>query len=147
MMNHSMSSNESMIVMALCMILAGFFSGMNAFVNDISDVRFNLNDFYMSVMMIGGMFFFMSIYYKSIKLALVGIGVILIALLLIRKQLFINTERFIQSMIPHHSMAIMMSKRFLEKKKSREIGDLAQNIISTQKDEIQFMKEFVKNIT
>jgi len=46
-MNEShMSSNESIIVMSICMIIAGIISGMNSFVDKPDDYRLNINDFY-----------------------------------------------------------------------------------------------------
>lgn len=143
MMNH-MESNESIIVMSLSMILAGLFSGMNAFVDKMDDVRFNINDLYMSFMMIGLMFLFMSIYYKSKKLFLFGILVVTLTFFFLRNQFFIHSQQFIQSMIPHHSMAIMMSKRIMDKQEDlpKEIKKLVENIIQTQRKEIQIMKKY-----
>ncbi len=141
---HHMSSNESIWVMSIAMILAGLFSGMNAFVNKVEDIRFNINDLYMSFMMIGGMFFFMSIYYQSRKMLLFGIIMIILSLILIRNQWFVNQTNFVRSMIPHHSMAIMMSRKYLEKEEKRRsdpLNDLLRKIIQTQEDEIAYMKE------
>jgi uncharacterized protein (DUF305 family) len=42
-------------------------------------------------------------------------------------------------MIPHHSMAIHMSKKLLEKKNN--IKPFLQEIITTQENEINFMKK------
>jgi len=42
-------------------------------------------------------------------------------------------------MIPHHSMAVHMSKRLLEK--DNNIQKFLQNIVSNQSDEINFMKK------
>ncbi len=136
-----MDSNESIIVMIVCMILAGTISGMNSFVNKIEDVRFNINDFYMSLMMIGLMFILMSVYYKSKKLFLVGFITTCITLYLLRNQIFVNKNNFINSMIPHHSMAVMMSKKFLEKDNNNmEFSIFLKKIIETQDKEILFMK-------
>ncbi len=143
--NH-MSSNESIIVMSICMILAGTISGMNSFVNNINDVRLNINDFYMSLMMIGIMFILMSIYYKSMKLFIFGTIVSIFTFILLRNQIFVNEYNYITSMIPHHSMAIMMSKKLLNKINvpiSEDIELLAKNIIDSQEKEIEIMKNNV----
>ena len=42
-------------------------------------------------------------------------------------------------MIPHHSMAIHMSKKLLEK--NNNIKPFLQDIISTQENEIDFLKK------
>jgi len=46
-------------------------------------------------------------------------------------------------MIPHHSMAVHMSKQLLNKNKNNNIGiqDFLKNIIKTQEKEIDFMKD------
>ncbi len=143
--NHSnhMSSNESIIVMSICMILAGIISGMNSFVNNINDFRLNINDFYMSLMMVGLMFIFMALYYKSVKLFIFGTIVSIFTFILLRNQIFVNEYNYITSMIPHHSMAIMMSKKLLNKINvpiSEDIELLAKNIIDSQEKEIEIMK-------
>lgn len=141
-MNH-MATNESIIVMSLSMILAGIFSGMNAFVNKPQDIRLNINDFYMSLMMIGLMFVFMSVYYKSLKLFIFGGIVSIITFVMIRRQMFVNKRRYIESMIPHHSMAVMMSKELLKKNEdlTGELRGFVENIITTQEKEIEFMEK------
>ena len=138
-----MSSNESILVMSISMLLAGLFSGMNSFANNIHDIRFNINDIYMSFMMIGLMFLFMSIYYQSSKLCIFGILVSSITFVFIRNQYFVNESNFIQSMIPHHSMAVMMSQKLLDKKidLQPQTKSLVDNIISSQKKEIEIMKK------
>jgi hypothetical protein len=139
-----MESNESILIMSFCMILAGFFSGMNAFVNKIDDVRFNINDLYMSLMMIGLMFIFMSIFYKSKKLFLIGILVSTLTFFFLRNQIFVNSNQFFQSIIPHHSMAVMMSKQIIDKKEKlpQQMHVLVEDIIQTQENEIHFMKKY-----
>lgn len=143
-MNHKhnhMDSNESIIVMAICMILAGTISGMNSFVNNINDMRLNINDFYMTLMMVGLMFILMSIYYKSVKLFIFGTIVTILTFILLRNQIFVNEYNYVTSMIPHHSMAIMMSKKLLNKNiyLSNNIKLLSKNIIDSQEKEIEIM--------
>ncbi len=140
--NH-MDSNESIIIMTICMILAGTISGMNSFVNNINDIRLNINDFYMSLMMVGLMFILMAMYYKSIKLFIFGVIVTILTFILLRNQVFVNEYNYITSMIPHHSMAILMSKKLLNKLDvpiSEDIELLAKNIIDSQEKEIEIMK-------
>jgi uncharacterized protein (DUF305 family) len=66
---------------------------------------------------------------------------------MIRNQSFISPSQYITGMIPHHSMAITMSKRLLEKgynlenKKYIELKKLLLNIISTQEREIDILKK------
>lgn len=50
--------------------------------------------------------------------------------------------RFINAMIPHHEGAILMGKDSLNKSKRPEITKLAEDIISSQKAEIEQMKKW-----
>lgn len=50
--------------------------------------------------------------------------------------------RFINAMIPHHEGAITMAQDALSKSKHPEIKQLAQNIITSQKAEIEQMKQW-----
>ena len=142
-MNHSMSSTESILVMTISMILAGTLFGMNIFVNDIKNIRFNINDFYMSIVMTGFMFIFMSLYYHQMKLFIYGCILSIIGFILARNQFFVNKYLFIQSMIPHHSMAIFMSQTYQQNHKniSSKMNTLLENIIQTQIKEINILKD------
>jgi uncharacterized protein (DUF305 family) len=47
-------------------------------------------------------------------------------------------------MIEHHSMAILTSNKILEKTDNYNIAKLAKNILQTQEDEINVMKDLLK---
>jgi uncharacterized protein (DUF305 family) len=51
-------------------------------------------------------------------------------------------EAFIDAMIPHHQSAIYMAQVASEKSKIPEIKELAQNIVSAQKQEIEQMRRW-----
>jgi hypothetical protein len=126
------------------MILAGLLSTMNMWANKIDDIRFSLNDFYMIGLMVGWMILFMAIYYKDIYPFLVGLILVLFNFYAIRTQLFINEKQYLLGMIPHHSMAVLMSKRLLEKGDvTPKIKNFVNNIIKNQSEEIQFMKDIL----
>ena len=134
--------------MCIFTILAGMISGMNSFVDKTDDLRLNINDFYMSSMMNGLMFIFMAIYYKSIKLFIVGFVITIVTFIFLRYQIFVDEYQYTKSMIPHHSMAIMMSKKLLLNKSiliSDDIKLLANNIIDSQENEIEILKKNTLN--
>ncbi len=61
-------------------------------------------------------------------------------------QVLINRSQYFTGMIPHHSMAILTSKKILENDKTlndRE-KEFIRNIIKTQENEIKNMKTFIK---
>jgi uncharacterized protein (DUF305 family) len=49
---------------------------------------------------------------------------------------------FIDAMIPHHQSAIEMAQVTLENSENPEIKELAENIASAQKQEIEQMKQW-----
>lgn len=128
--------------MFVIMILSGILSTMNIWVNDVSDIRFSLNDLYMTLLMNGWMFLFMGLYYKEIPILCLGIFLVMLNLWCIRTQFMVTGEQYIMGMIPHHSMAVLMSKRLLEKGPTG-IDVFVQNIIKTQESEIKYMKTLV----
>lgn len=74
-----------------------------------------------------------------------SVGILLvIAIYLYRTQKYITDKQYLEEMIEHHSMALLTSKRILEKTDDYNITKLAKNIIQTQEEEITFMKELVR---
>ena len=125
--------------MSIIMILAGLLSTMNMWVDKLSDIRFSLNDIYMVGLMKGWMLFFMGLWYSYTKGAIYGLIVVLVFYLAIRYQIFVSEKDYLNGMIPHHSMAIHMSKRLKEKENS--VQPLLDSIINGQEQEIELMKQ------
>jgi uncharacterized protein (DUF305 family) len=48
-------------------------------------------------------------------------------------------------MIEHHSMGIFTSEEIVNKTNDYNVAKLAKNIIQTQKDEINIMRELLRN--
>ena len=48
-------------------------------------------------------------------------------------------------MIPHHSMAILMSKKII-KDQSQLLNKFVSNIIMTQEKEIEYMKQLIRQM-
>lgn len=130
------------VVMFFISIISGLLTTMNVWVDRYDDVRFSLNDFYMAILMSGWMILLMGIYYKELYPILIGLVIIIIFFWCIRVQLMVDTKQYITGMIPHHSMAVHMSKKLLEKGSS-SIHPFVKNIILTQEKEIEYMKEIM----
>ena len=132
--------------MFFIMILSGLLSTMNIWVDKLDDVRFSINDAYMILLMIGWMFLFMGLVNKEIGIIFIGLSLVIINIWCIRTQFLITETQYKLGMIPHHSMAVHMSKKILEKEKEKEkvtennLSPLIQNIIKTQENEIQILK-------
>ena len=141
MIGHS-SSIQNIIIMFIVMIIAAIISGMNMWVDNINDVRIHLNDIYMGILMTGWMFLLLGLFYSMNNYIIIGLITIIITSYLIRTQTFINENQYLTSMIPHHSMAVFMSKKIKEKNiiNNDIINWLIDNIILTQQEEINIMK-------
>ena len=126
------------IIMFFIMVLSGLLSTMNVWADKLDDIRFSINDIYMTLLMTGWMFLFMGLIYREISVTFVGLSLILIDIWCIRTQFLINETQYKLGMIPHHSMAIYMSKKILQKENN--ISPFLQNIIKTQENEIEILK-------
>jgi hypothetical protein len=130
-----------MIQMTIIMIISGLLSSMSVWADKVNDMRLSINDIYMIVLMTAWSVFLMSFLHKNITQSIISGLIILATYYAIRKQLFINIKDFYRGMIPHHSMALLMSKRVLEKEGlTKSDREFAKNIIKTQSAEIEWMK-------
>jgi hypothetical protein len=132
------TTNEHFIIMFFIMILSGLLSTMNIWVDKIDDVRFSINDLYMILLMTGWMFLFMGVVYKNFNISIIGLLLVIINFWCIRTQFLVSENQYKLGMIPHHSMAIHMSKKLLEKKNN--LKEFLKNLITTQENEIVFLK-------
>jgi hypothetical protein len=63
---------------------------------------------------------------------------------LYRQQIAINDKQYLEGMIEHHSMALLTSEEILKKTNDYNVTKIAKNIIQTQKDEINTMRDLLK---
>lgn len=133
----------------LLMILISFllmYGIMFLNVDSVDHIFLSLNRTYMSLLMVAGMAVIMLLLMpgmypdaKCNRLILGGgIIVFIVALIFLRKQLFIGDAQYMKGMIPHHSSAIMTSKH--ADIKDPEVKRLSQEIIRSQQEEIAEMK-------
>ena len=93
--------------------------------------------------MTGWMFLFMGIYYKDVAVLLVGGILVLVNLWCIRTQFMVTPKQYLEGMIPHHSMAVHMSRKLIDNQltgASTALKTFASNIIKAQEEEIRAMK-------
>ncbi|TDN38112.1 DUF305 domain-containing protein [Hymenobacter sp. UV11] len=115
-------------------------------------VYFSLMRFYMTCLMIVPMAFIMlgfmgSMYPKRwVNLFIGGAGTMLFVVVyfLMRTQSFVGDIRWMEAMIPHHSIAILTSER--ANIQDPEVRKLADDIITAQKREIGEMKQMIKRL-
>jgi hypothetical protein len=134
-------NEHNVMFMVICMFFAGYASTMNNWIDKWDDFRFSLNDFYMVGLMTGWMLFFMGLFTLRLGKTVFGLILVVLFFVLIRKQAFITEIQFLKGMIPHHSMAVLMSKRL--EKKPNTIQPLLEEIIKNQEKEIIIMKQYL----
>ena len=134
-------NEHNVMFMIICMFFAGYASTMNNWIDNWDDFRFSLNDFYMVGLMTGWMLFFMGLFTLRMGKTILGLIIVVIFFTLIRTQAFITEIQYLKGMIPHHSMAILMSNKL--KNKPNSIEHLLDQIIETQKKEIIIMKQYL----
>lgn len=130
------------------MILVGmFFNPMSVLAFRISDLYFSLTLLYGGLLMASNMIWaheiihFLVMNHFSYITFTFGICLsILISMLLLRNQTFIDDKQWLKRMISHHSTALTTSHKILSKTKNSRIKALARNIIYSQENEIVLMK-------
>ena len=123
---------------------------MYAMVDRLQNVVPNINQFYMAGLMTMPMLVIelivMHKMYPNRKLNIILIVVGLLCGLIfyagIRQQVGVKDKQFLKSMIPHHAGAILMVEQ--SELKDEEVKELAQKIIQSQQQEIDFMKAKLK---
>ena len=119
---------------------------------ELDHVYFSLTRFYMTCLMIASMavvmLLFMLKMYKDKKknFAILSSSFLLFlgSLYLVRAQKPVDDQLWMRAMIPHHSIAILTSKR--ADIKDPEVKRLAESIIKAQRKEIEEMKQMIKRL-
>lgn len=130
------------IVMFCIMIISGLLTTMNVWVDKWDDIRFSINDIYMTLLMTGWMFLFMGLYYGDFLIICLGIILVVTNIWCIRVQFMVTNEQYILGMIPHHSMAVLMTKKLIQNQPDL-LKEFASNIIVNQEKEIKYMKHIL----
>lgn len=110
----------------------------------------NLNNVYMTLMMVAPMAIVMMLFMRSmfpskrLNLAIIGGAVVIFAISFygMRTQLAVGDAEFLKSMIPHHSGAVLMCRE--AKLTDPDIITLCQQITESQNREIEQMKTILQ---
>jgi hypothetical protein len=138
MKNMSKMNYTDYFVMFFISLISGFLTTMNVLVDKYSDISYTLNDVYMVLLMTGWMLFLTGIYYRELIIIIIGSLLIITNMFFLRTQFLISQEQYKSGMVTHHSMAVFMSKKLLEKDKREK--DFLTNLINTQESEIKYLK-------
>lgn len=118
--------------------------------NSSLNITFSIGKFYMSVIMALLMGLLEVLMYDihmrviNIYYYLVLFFILTVFIYLYRNQVYIEDRDYLKEMIEHHSMALLTSDEILQKTKSERVKKLAENIVTTQEKEIEYMKQLLK---
>ncbi len=132
--------------------LVAMYAVMYLNVYEWDHVYFSLTRVYMALLMLVPMTLIMmgfmwSMYPDKQRNALIMGGSLMafvVVLTMVRSQTFVGDTLWMKAMIPHHSIAIMVSKRATIK--DPEVRQLADSIISAQEREIGQMKRMLARL-
>ena len=81
---------------------------------------------------------------SNVAILIVSILVFCGSLFMVRSQTAVDDVKWMKAMIPHHSIAILTSKR--ADLSDPEVKKLAEEIIKAQEEEIEKMKELIEEL-
>ncbi|MEM0518900.1 DUF305 domain-containing protein [Aequorivita flava] len=150
---NSKNNNYTKFILMLAASFIAMYITMYLNTYEIDHVYFSLTRFYMSCLGIAAMavimWFFMRKMYqnkkKNIAILLGSLILFVSALGLVRAQSpIVGDVLWMKAMIPHHSIAILTSKR--AEIKDPKVQKLADDIIKAQEKEIAEMKAMIKRL-
>jgi len=144
-----------MLAINLALSLAIMYIAMFAMIFSWGEFVQNINFFYMALVMWAPMAIIMLLTMKSmyvntklnVALHVAFVAIFLLSLIGIRAQGLVGDRQFVQSMIPHHSGALLMCQE--ASLKDSELRDLCygpDGIIASQNREIKQMKAILERL-
>ena len=118
--------------------------------NSYKNITFSVGKFYMASIMalLMGLLevLMFDVHMRTISLPyyLGLIFLLVVFVYLYRNQVYIEDTDYLEEMIEHHSMALLTSEEILQKTQSERVKKLAENIISTQEKEIEYMRQLIQ---
>ena len=144
-----MNLTYSLLVMMIGSVIIQMFVMSGIMTNSYKNITFSLGKFYMSVIMALLMGILEVLMYDnhmntlSVYYYLSLCFVLVTFIYLYRNQIYIDDKDYLNEMIEHHSMALLTSEEILQKTNSEKVKKLAENIISTQEKEIEYMRYLI----
>ena len=122
---------------------------MNLLAYRFNDLYFSLTLFYGGLIMASNMIWSHEIINYiahnkfNIHYFVFGILLLILVVLVIRNQLYIDDNQYLRRMISHHSTALTTSHKILKRTTNDKLAKLAKDIIDTQEREISIMKQML----
>ena len=140
------------LAISLIISLVIMYAVMFLNVYDADHVYLSVTRLYMAILMVAPMAVLMLLMMghmfmnKRLNMLIHGlsVAVFLITLILLRTQTPVNDKQYMRAMIPHHSSAILTSKR--ANIDDPEVLELSKKIIKSQEREIKQMKDLLERM-
>lgn len=140
---------QSVLFMMLLSFFIQYYVMSVIMTNNLTNIRNSLGKAYMSgimALLMGIVEVAMNDYYMnmiSAKYYIVLFILLGILYYMYKTQQYIYDRDYLNEMIEHHSMALTTSGEILKKTSDPKVKILASNIINTQEDEIQYMRNLL----
>lgn len=142
---------QRQIIQFIIMFLAGIlFNPMNILAYKFDQLYLSLTLVYGGLLMASNMIWaheiihYLTSGHFNWTVFLVGIILsLLVSIVFLRNQLFVNDNQWLKRMISHHSTALTTSKKIVERSNNRQVIKLANEIIKTQDKEIKIMRSLL----
>jgi len=143
---------EVIMLFFVMFMISLYVDSMNMMVNSIQDIYLSksliISSLYMASTMMGAhqIVHYLTYGYLKKRIFIVGIGLSVVFLYIMRKQMFIKPKDWLREMIPHHSAAITTTTQLLKNNKfhtNSPVYKLATQILASQQDEINLMKSLL----
>jgi len=146
---YNMDNSFSLWPMIVLMVIFSYIFMNNLMLTFQNGIYNHLNKAYMALVMGGlmGMIHYIIMIWQGHRTSDMWYGLLLwtmitiIFIILVRRQILITDAEFLKGMIEHHDMALFMSNEIIKKTDDPEIKDFATNIVRTQQEEIDWMKQ------
>jgi len=144
-----MKTSRSIVWMIVVSVIIQYYLMSLLTANKIANIENSLSKLYISLFMGFSMGILEVIMHDmtygsiSFRYYLPLLTLLIICVLFYRMQIFIGDNQYLHDMIEHHSMALLTSKEILKKSHNYNVIKLAKDIINTQEDDIQKMKDML----
>jgi hypothetical protein len=120
-------------------------------VNDLANITFNLGKLYISFFMgilMGLIEVIMEDYFSNViswNYYFILLSLLSISYIFYSMQIGITDKEYLKEMIEHHSMALLTSEEINKKTSNYKVKKLSSDIISSQTEQIDYMKNLLAN--
>jgi len=141
----------SVITMIIISFVIQYFIMSLIMVNDVNNITFSLGKLYISFFMailMGITEVVMEDYYSNMiswNYYFILLLFLSISYTLYSMQIGIDDKEYLKEMIEHHSMALLTSDEINKKTSNYKIKKLSNDIISSQSEQIDYMKNLLAN--